>query len=74
MGKIEEAVMESYECASKFNRYVLLRNFLWNNNFLTGKTLPGLLKQEHRSLLFLTKNFPLSKVYDKIIMYLFKFR
>ena len=36
--------------------------------------LPGLLKQEHRSLLVLINRFPLNIVYDKLIMYLEKFK
>ena len=57
--KIEEAMLESFDCACKFNKLILLRNFLWNNGFLTGKALPGLLKQEHRTLLAIVRNFPL---------------
>lgn len=74
MGKIEEAVLESFDCAFKFNKLILLRNFLWNNGFLAGKMLPGLMKQEHRSLLVLINNFPTRIIYDKMIMYLGKFR
>ena len=74
MGKIEEAVLESFDCAFKFNKLILLRNFLWNNGFLAGKMLPGLMKQEHRSLLVLIKRFPHKLVYDRLLMYLGKFR
>ena len=72
--KIEEAVIESFDCASKFNKLVLLRNFLWNNGFLTGKTLPGLLKQEHRSIIVMNRFFPLEIVYERLVGYLEKYR
>lgn len=44
--KIIEAVVDSYDCAARINKLILLRNFLWKNGFLfSNKNLPGLHKQ-----------------------------
>lgn len=61
--KIEESVIDSYDCAYRINKYILLRNFLWRNGFLASKHLPGLHKQEHRTLSFIIKEFPFAKIY-----------
>jgi hypothetical protein len=53
--KIEESVIDSFDCAFRINKYILLRNFLWRNGFLSAKHLPGLHKQEHRTLIFILK-------------------
>lgn len=61
--KIEESVIDSFDCAFRINKHILLRNFLWKNGFLSAQHLPGLHKQEHRTLLFILKELPFTKVY-----------
>jgi hypothetical protein len=68
--KVEESVIDSYDCAFRINKYILLRNFLWKNGFLTGKHLPGLHKQEHRTLAFILRDFPFAKIYPVLKTFL----
>jgi hypothetical protein len=68
--KIIESAIDSYECAVKINKLVLMRNFLWNNGFLSAKALPGLHKQEHRTLAFIVKYFPFSKTYPLLVKFM----
>lgn len=73
-GKVEVALKESFDCAYRVNRLILLRNFLWNNGFLSARMLPGLLKQEHRTLLVSVHLLSLDKVYYMVKLYLECFR
>lgn len=63
-------MIDSYDCAFRINKYILLRNFLWKNGFLSGKHLPGLHKQEHRTLDFIVKEFPFGKTYPVLKAFL----
>jgi len=62
--------LDSYDYAVKINKLILLRNFLWNNGFLSGKSLPGLHKQEHRTLKLIIKLFPFPKSYPLVVKHI----
>lgn len=47
-----------------------MRNFLWKNGFLPSKHLPGLHRQEHRTFLFIIREFPFAKTYPLLKTFL----
>jgi hypothetical protein len=56
--KILSILLECYCTAKEVNNKPLFRYFLWNNEFFKGQTyLPGLMKQEFRSLELIMKYF-----------------
>lgn len=56
-------MIDSYLEAVRINKLIILRHFLWKNGFLGGKVLPGLHKQEHRTLYLILNQFPFHKSY-----------
>ncbi len=68
--KVEESAIDSYECAFKINKLIFMRNFLWKNGFLFSKHLPGLHRQEHRTILFILREFPFTKIYSLLKAFL----